>query len=95
MMKLIHAAHDGVGGCVRHARETLYWPCSRVIKDYISKCDTCLSHRDMPSKEPLQQHEFAARSWSKVSTDLYHGTLINVRQIWHPGNINDGQWSSI
>ena len=71
MMKLIYAAHGGVGGCVRRARETLYWPrMSTEIKDYISKCDTCLSHRDMPSKEPLQQHEFAARPWSKVSADL-------------------------
>ena len=40
------------------------------IKDWVSKCDICLSHRTRPSKEPLLQHSFVARPWSKVAADL-------------------------
>ena len=40
------------------------------LKEYISKCDVCMAHRNSPSKEPIQQHEFAARPWSKVGADL-------------------------
>ena len=29
-----------------------------------------MAHRDTPSKEPLQQHDFVARAWSKVGADL-------------------------
>ena len=71
MMALAHATHIGIEGCIRRARESMYWPrMSTELKEYIAKCDTCLSHRAMPSKEPLKQHEYAARPWSKVSADL-------------------------
>ena len=29
-----------------------------------------MAHRTTPAKEPIQQHEFAARPWSKVGADL-------------------------
>ena len=40
------------------------------VKDYVSKCDICLSHRSAPPREPLQQHDFVARPWSKIGADL-------------------------
>ena len=40
------------------------------LKEYIAKCDACLSNRDAQCKEPLQQHEFVARPWSNVAADL-------------------------
>ena len=40
------------------------------LKEYIAKCDVCMAHRSEQSKEPIQQHEFAARPWSKVAADL-------------------------
>ncbi len=36
----------------------------------ISKCDICLSYRPEQSREPLTQHQFAARPWNKVGADL-------------------------
>ena len=42
------------------------------IKEYIGKCDICMAHRAIPDKEPLQQHDFVARPWSKVGADLCH-----------------------
>lgn len=71
LMEVTHGSHIGIEGCIRRARESLYWP--RMItelKAYISKCDICLAHRNGQGKEPLQQHEFVARPWAKVSADL-------------------------
>ena len=72
MMDVIHASHIGIEGCIRRARESLYWPrMSAELNAYISTCDVCLTNRDYnPGKEPLMQHELIARPWSKVSADL-------------------------
>ena len=52
-------------------------------KDYISKCDACLAHRHTPYKEPLLQHEFPDRPWSKVGIDLceFQGHTLSVMLI--------------
>ena len=100
MIKLAHATHIGTEGCLRRARDIMYWPrMSSQIKDYISKCDVCLAHRPQQSKEPIQQHEFAARPWSKVGADLcelkgrillvvsdYYSNFIEVENISKPNS---------
>lgn len=83
MMLTRHALHIGIEGCIRGARESLYWPSmSTELKEYISRnVILCISHRASPSKEPLQQHEFAPCPWSKVGADLcdfYGCTLLVV-----------------
>ena len=81
MMAITHATHIGVEGCIRRARETMFWPrMSTELKEYISKCDICMAHRPGLAKEPLQQHEFVARPWSKVGADLcdLHGRTLLV-----------------
>lgn len=71
MMAVAHASHIGIEGCIRRARETMFWPRMSVeLKEYISKCDVCMAHRTAQVKEPIVQHEFAARPWSKVGADL-------------------------
>ena len=71
MMAISHATHIGVEGCMRRARETMYWPrMSTELKEDIGKCDICMAHRAVPGKEPLQQHDFVARPWSKVGADV-------------------------
>ena len=71
VVAIAHATHIGIEGCIRRARESMFWPCMATeLKEYISKCDVCMAHRTSPSKEPIQQHEFAARPWSKVGADL-------------------------
>ena len=38
----IHSSHLGVEGCLRRAREAIYWPNMNFdLKDYISKCSIC------------------------------------------------------
>jgi len=39
-MKLIHQSHIGIEGCLRRAREHVYWPRMNAdIKDYMSACE--------------------------------------------------------
>ena len=82
LMAATHASHIGVEACIRRARDSLYWPrMTTELKEYIAKCDVCMAHRSEQSKEPIQQHEFAARPWSKVAAalcDLDKRTLLVI-----------------
>ena len=69
MMAKCHAAHIGIEGCLRRARDSMYWPwMSADLKDY--RCDVCLAHQDSPQRETLIQHEITSRPWAKVGADL-------------------------
>ena len=58
MRKEIHAAHLGINGCLRRARETLFWRgMSDDIKNYINSCETCRKYEISNPKEPLMSHE--------------------------------------
>ena len=71
MIELAHEAHIGMERCIRMARESMFWPrMTAEIKDYVGKCDICLMHRASQGKEPLMQHQFADRPWSKVGADM-------------------------
>ena len=81
LLSVTLASHIGIEGCLRRMRECLYWPrMTTQVKDYISKCDICLSYRSAPPREPLQQHDFVARPWSKIGADLcqLHGRTLLV-----------------
>lgn len=72
MIKRIHSSHIGVEGCLRRARECLFWPgMTAAIKDYISTCEVCHTYETKQQKEPLIQHECPDRPWSKVASDLF------------------------
>ena len=43
---------------------------SAELQQYTEKCDICLAHRTSQTKEPLMQHQFLARPWSRVAVDL-------------------------
>ncbi|XP_048577104.1 uncharacterized protein K02A2.6-like [Nematostella vectensis] len=71
LMEKTHSSHIGIEGCIRRARDTFFWPRMTVeLKEYITKCEVCLTHRSGQRKEPILQHEFVARPWGKVSADL-------------------------
>jgi len=71
VMSTIHSTHVGLEGCLRRARDSVYWPQMTVqLKDFVSKCDICLAFRDSPGKESLIQHELPTRPWSKIGVDL-------------------------
>jgi transposase InsO family protein len=67
----IHASHIGVEGCLRRAREAVYWPgMNAEVKDTISKCDTCNTYSTKQQKETLIPHDIPERPWSKVGSDI-------------------------
>ena len=71
MMAKCHATHIRTEGCLRRARESMYWPrMSSDLKDYISRYDVCLAYQNAPHRETLMQHEIIARPWAKVGADL-------------------------
>ena len=81
MMASVHTTHIGTEGCIRRARDSMFWPCMTTeLKEYISKCDVCLTYRASPGKEPLLQHDVTERPWSKVGADLceLHGCTLLV-----------------
>ena len=81
MMAVTHASHVGIEGCLRRARECLYWPhMSQDMKKFISTCDVCLPHQASQQREPLKQHEVVMRPWAKLGVDLssMHGRTLLV-----------------
>ena len=49
----------------------MFWPrMTTELKEYISKCDVCLTNRASQSKEPLLQHDTTDRPWAKIGIDL-------------------------
>ena len=72
MVKKVHSSHIGIEGCLRKARDVLFWPgMSAEIKDSIGKCDTCNSYQNNQPKEPLIPHDPPKRPWSHVAVDLF------------------------
>ena len=68
----LHSSHLGVEGCLRRARECVYWQgMNDQIKTYVAKCDICRSVDYKQQKETLIPHEIPSRPWAKVGTDLF------------------------
>ena len=69
----LHGAHTGVEGCLRRARETVYWPSMNAdLQDYIAKCDVCSTYQNDQQKEPLISHKIPNRLWETVGCDILH-----------------------
>ena len=68
----IHSSHIGINGCLRRARECMFWPCmSADLKQYISQCETCGTYEIKQQKKTVMSHEFTERPWDKIGVDLY------------------------
>ncbi|KAL9978343.1 hypothetical protein ACROYT_G015844 [Oculina patagonica] len=72
MLKQIHRSHIGIEGCLRRAREVLYWPLMNAeVKDFISKCSICQSHKPDQCREDMQPYPVPPRPWSMLAADLF------------------------
>nr|XP_054755667.1 uncharacterized protein K02A2.6-like [Lytechinus pictus] len=72
MMQKVHSSHLGVSGCLRRARDCLYWPgMSAQMKEYVEKCETCSSYGQKQQKETLQQHDVPSQPWRKLGADIF------------------------
>ena len=67
MVRRIHSSHIGIEGCLRMARESLYWSgMNSEVKDFILRCETCRTYERKQRKEPLISHKVPLRPWAKV-----------------------------
>ena len=47
-----HSSHLGIEGCLRRARECLFWPNMNAdLEDYIEKCDVCSNFQNSNQKK--------------------------------------------
>ena len=68
----IHASHAGVEGCLRRARESVYWPgMNSELRPWISTREPCRLFEISHGKETLMPHEVPQRPWEKVAVDLF------------------------
>ena len=80
MLRRIHMPHMGVEGCLRRARECVYWPAmSSEVKDFIVKCDICRSVDNKQQKETLISHDVPDRPWAKVGVHVQPDQLPDNR----------------
>ena len=67
-----HASHAGVEGCLRRARESVYWPgMNSELRHWISTCEPCRQFEISHGKETLMCHEVPQWPWEKVAVDLF------------------------
>ena len=72
MLKQIHRSHIGIEGCLRRAREVLYWPLmNSEVKDFVSKCSICQSYKADQCREELQPYPIPSRPWSMLGADFF------------------------
>ena len=72
MKEGIHYSHIGMNGCLRRARECMYWPgMTAELKKHIAQCEMCSKYEVKQQRETLMSHEVAERPWEKIGTDLY------------------------
>lgn len=73
MLAKIHRSHIGIQGCLRRAREVVYWPgMSKDVEDYVAKCTVCNSQPVEQGKEPMICHELPSRPGEKIAVDLFY-----------------------
>ena len=72
MLTKIHASHIGIQGCLRRAREVMYWPgMNKDVEQCAAKCEVCNSKPAAQGKEPMICHEIPSRPWEKIAVDLF------------------------
>jgi hypothetical protein len=72
MLSRIHNGHVGIQGCLRRAKESLYWPrMYRDIENFVRNCASCNVYQNEQVEEPLTQHEIPDQPWEKLRVDLF------------------------
>lgn len=68
----LHSSHVGVQGCLRRAREVVYWPgMNKDVTEYIQKCDVCNTFSAEQQKQPLITHDVPDRPWQRIACDIF------------------------
>jgi len=72
ILQRIHSSHIGVNGCIRGARESVFYPgLTADIKKTVAGCSICEAFQMSQQKEPLMSHATPSRPWEKVGVDIF------------------------
>ena len=72
LLRRIHSSHRGDNGCLKRARESLYWPgMTADIKNFVSTCEACREFERAQVKETMMSPETPNRPWQRVAADLF------------------------
>ena len=71
VLGLLHQAHTGIQGCMRRAREVVYWPgLNSDVERLVTSCETCQMFQRNQPKEHMITHPIPTRPWEMVGCDL-------------------------
>ena len=72
ILRRLHSSHIGINGCLRRAKESVYYPgLSADIKALVSGCSICSMYQTETQKEPLMPHSVPPRPWEKIGVDIF------------------------
>lgn len=78
LLRRIHSSHIGIQGCLRRAREAVFWPnMNKDITASISTCGVCAKIINDQSKEPMLAHHLPDRPWQRIACDLFEYNHID------------------
>ena len=103
MKEKLHSSHIGSEGCLRRARECLFWPnMADEIKDYVGLCATCRKYEFGNPNETLMSHEVPDRPWAKIGADLssllgknYLITVDYMSNFWEVDFLKDTEAATV
>ena len=71
ILQRIHSSHIGVNGCIRRAREAVFYPVLTAdIKKTVAGCAVCEAFQSSMIREPLMSHVVASCPWEKIVVDV-------------------------
>ena len=68
ILRRLHSSHIGVNGCLRRAKESVFYP---GLTADISACAICKAHQMSTQREPLLPHAAPSRPFEKVGVDIF------------------------
>ncbi len=78
VLERLHLSHAGIQGCLRRARETVYWPnMHKDIENYVMKCGVCNTIQQKQPREPMISHDIPELPWQKIACDLFEYNKID------------------
>lgn len=70
VLQQLHETHPGVSRMKSLARSYVWWPgLDSDITTTVQQCETCQTHRPLPSKAPNHPWEWSSRPWSRIHVD--------------------------
>ncbi|XP_062544588.1 uncharacterized protein K02A2.6-like isoform X2 [Armigeres subalbatus] len=73
MLKEIHRGHTGIQGCIRRAKQSLFWVgMTTEITRMVEQCSVCEKHQRSNIKHELINNEIPTLPFEVVSSDLFY-----------------------